>query len=107
MAMKPRYLGEWSRSRDDCMLCEMQKKTHWYIETPQFVVAEKLSGGPFIVLKDHKKTIDSDEEWAAQHLSEVVFGEDIELDVRMGMVPDHWHAHIIESDDDRAALANE
>lgn len=93
------YEGDWENAQDDCMLCEMEKKTHWYIETPRFVVAEKLGGGPFIVFKEHRESLDEDEWRAAENLVEVLF-DDFELEIRMNLVPDHWHAHIVTPEDD-------
>lgn len=107
MALTARHKSDWVHPRDDCMLCEMEQKTHWYIETQTFVVAEKLSGGPFVVAKRHTTELTDEEWWRARHVSELMFGEDIELDVRMGMVPDHWHAHIVTDDTDPASLDNE
>jgi hypothetical protein len=72
----------------------MDKRTEWHLETPSFVIAEKLSGGPFVVSKTHQKSL-SDEEWDhMEHVVGVCFDE-FELDVRMNLVPCHFHAHII------------
>jgi len=106
--MKERtYTKQWKNVREDCMLCEMEEKTEWHIETPTFVLAEKLTGGPFIVVKRHTKELTDAEWWRAQHLADLWNGEPVELDVRMGMVPDHWHAHIVTEDTDVADLQNE
>lgn len=86
------------------MLCEMEKRTEWYIETPSFVVAEKLGGGPFVVSKSHKKKLTDDEWKRAEHLVGLLF-DDFELVVRMNLVPDHWHAHIVT--DERVDLSDE
>jgi hypothetical protein len=81
------------------MLCEMDKRTEWHIETPSFVIAEKLSGGPFIVSKNHEKQL-SDERWErAEHLVSLLY-DDYELDVRMNLVPSHFHAHITTDNTD-------
>lgn len=87
-------MSDWSNVHDECMLCEMEKRTKWYLETDDFVIAEKLSGGPFIVLKDHEEEL-SDEEWEDAEETVGLLYDDFSLDVRMGMVPDHWHAHIV------------
>jgi len=107
MAMNPRHKSGWKHPRHDCMLCDMEKKTEWYIETPTFVVAEKLGGGPFIVAKRHTTDLTDAEWWRARHLAGLVFDGDIELDVRMGMVPDHWHAHIVTDTTADVSLDNE
>jgi hypothetical protein len=82
----------------------MEKKTEWHIETPRFVIAEKLSGGPFIVLKHHKTQLSEKEENAAHRLVSLLY-DDYELAVRMNLVPDHYHAHIIT--DSNIDLSNE
>lgn len=79
------------------MLCDMEKKTKWYDETEDFVVAESLGGGPFIIIKNHKVEIDEDELEQAHKLVREIFGEH-ELTVRMNTVKDHWHAHITTKD---------
>lgn len=92
---KGEYSGNWRNVQEDCMLCRMPKKTHWYIETPDFVIAEKLGGGPFIVAKHHTKELDELDAEKAQRLVELLFGEEAETRVLMNLVKDHWHAHII------------
>ena len=73
----------------------MSKKTEWYIETTEFVVAEKLGGGPFIVSKKHEQEL-SKEKWErAEHLVGLVY-DGFDLRVVMRHCPDHWHAHIQE-----------
>lgn len=95
---KKKYEDNWSNVQNDCMLCEMEKKTKWYIETPDFVVAEKLGGGPFIVSKTHQKELSDEESEKMRHLVELLFGKDAETRVIMGMCPNHYHAHIIADD---------
>jgi hypothetical protein len=71
----------------------MDKVTDWYLETPKWVVAEKLGGGPFVVFKRHKKEL-SDDEWEEmERIVSLVF-EDFKLDVIMAHCPNHFHAHI-------------
>ena len=104
MTLDARYKGHWENVQDDCMLCEMEKRTEWHIETPRFVVAEKLGGGPFIVSKEHTTEL-SEEGWtAAKRLVSLLY-DDFELVVKMNLVEDHWHAHIIT--DDTIDLSNE
>jgi hypothetical protein len=81
------------------MLCEMEKRTEWYLETKDWVVAEKLGGGPFVVYKSHQKEL-SDEEW--QDMERVVgkVFDEFDISVRMNLVPDHWHGHLVLRDDD-------
>lgn len=92
--LKSRARGNWKNVQDDCMLCEMEKRTEWHIETQEFVIAEKLSGGPFIVSKKHEEELSDERRDRAERLVDLLF-DDFALDVRMGMVPDHWHAHIV------------
>jgi hypothetical protein len=97
--LEARYEGGWQRVRDDCLLCEMEKRTHWYLETPHFVVAEKLGGGPFVVYKSHQETL-SDEEWGRmEHAVEMAGFDDFEIAVRMNLVEDHWHGHIVTDEE--------
>lgn len=97
--LKARHKGGWKYVEDDCMLCEMEKRTEWYLETKDFVIAEKLGGGPFIVSKWHEEEL-SDERWdRAERLTALLF-DDFELVVRMNLVPDHWHAHLVFPDED-------
>jgi len=94
MRVRSDYEGRWEDVQDDCMLCEMEKRTEWYLETRDWVVAEKLSSGPFIVYKKHTKSLTDDEWDRMEHIVGLVY-DDFEIDVRMGMVPDHWHGHIL------------
>ena len=98
MTLDARYKGHWKNVQDDCMLCEMEKRTEWYIETTEFVIAEKLGGGPFIVSKRHEQGL-SKEKWErAEHLVGLVY-DDFELVVKMNLVKNHWHAHLIIKDE--------
>lgn len=87
----------WDNVDKTCILCEMEKLTKWYKETDDFLVAEKLSGGPFIVIKEHKEEINEDELDDAHNLVSDLFGKH-EFTVRMNLVEDHWHAHISTQD---------
>lgn len=89
-----RYSGNWDNVKDDCMLCEMDKVTDWYLETPNWVVAQKLGGGPFIVLKRHKTELTQDEEKQMKHVVGLVYDK-FETRVLMNVVEDHYHAHIL------------
>ena len=95
MTVESRYKGNWQNTQDDCMLCEMEKRTEWHIETPRFVIAEKLQGGPFIVSKRHEEELDEQKRERAEHLVGLLY-DDFDLQVLMHRVPDHWHAHIVE-----------
>jgi len=89
-----RYSGKWRNSKEDCPLCEMEKKTEWHLETNDWVIAEKLGGGPFIVYKRHTDSL-SDDEWdTMERVVSLLFNE-FEITVHMGMVEDHWHGHIL------------
>lgn len=92
--LESRYSGHWENVQPDCLLCEMEKRTEWYLETKDWVVAEKLGGGPFVVYKRHQTEL-SDEEWKdMERVVGKVFDEEFELDVIMAHCPNHFHAHI-------------
>lgn len=77
------------------MLCEMEKQTTWHFETQRWVIAEKLGGGPFIVSKTHQKAL-SDEEWQEmERMIRLAGFEEYDIAVRMNMVENHFHAHIL------------
>lgn len=104
MTMDARYAGNWEKVQHDCLLCEMDKKTEWYIETKDWVVAEKLGGGPFVVYKRHTKELSEDEWDDMERIVSHVF-EDFEIRVLMNLVKDHWHGHIVT--DEQADLEGE
>lgn len=86
----------WDNVNSDCMLCEMEKRTKWYNENEDFVIAEKLGGGLFIVIKEHKDEISDEElEDAKEIINNTFKGIEYDLRVLMNMVKNHWHAHII------------
>lgn len=91
---KKRYAGNWRNVQDGCMLCEMEKRTDWHLETQDWVVAEKLGGGPFVVYKKHQENL-SDEEWAdMERVVGKVFDE-FNVRVLMNIVEEHWHGHLV------------
>jgi len=94
--LKTRYEGGWRNVQDDCMLCEMEKRTEWHLETQDFVIAEKLGGGPFIVSKHHETQLSDERRERAERLVGLLY-DDFELVVRMNLVKEHWHAHITTS----------
>lgn len=83
----------------------MEKKTKWHKETDDFVIAEKLIGGSFIILKNHKENISDNKLAEAHKLVEDIFGEH-KFRVMMNIVTNHWHAHIITDEKDQV-LNNE
>lgn len=87
------YEGHWENVYDGCMLCRMDKRTEWYLETQDWVIAEKLGGGPFVVSKTHQKELSEDEWDEMERIVGLVF-DDFELDVVMAHCPNHYHAHI-------------
>lgn len=98
MAIEQKYKGGWENVQEDCLLCEMEKKTDWHLETQDWVVAEKLGGGPFVVSKRHQKEL-SDEEWEEmERIVGFVFDE-FTVRVMMSLVKDHWHGHLITDED--------
>jgi len=94
--LKARYEGGWQNVQPDCLLCEMEKKTEWHIETQDFVIAEKLQGGPFIVSKRHEQELSDERRERAERLVALLY-DDFDLQVQMNLVKDHWHAHIVEA----------
>lgn len=88
-----RYKGNWENVEDDCMLCQMPKRTEWYLETRDWVIAEKLSGGPFVVSKTHTDSLTEGEWDDMERVVEKVFDE-FSVEVRMNLFPNHVHAHI-------------
>ena len=92
-SIKSKAAGHWRNVKDDCMLCDMEKKTHWWVETPRLVIAEKLGGGPFVVWKEHKAELSADEWEAVRHTCGIVFDE-FELEVIMAHCSEHHHAHL-------------
>ena len=98
------YEDHWENVQNDCPLCEMDKRTEWHLETRDWVIAEKLGGGPMVVYKTHKTEL-SDEEWSdMERVVGKVFDE-FDIRVLMGVVEDHWHGHIIV--DENIDLSNE
>jgi hypothetical protein len=87
-------IDSWQNVQNDCMLCEMEKRTDWYIETRDFVVAEKLGGGPFVVVKEHKKQLD-EWEWLEMERTVGMVFKEFNVRVMMNIVEDHWHGHLI------------
>lgn len=92
--VEERYTGHWENVQDDCMLCQMDKRTEWYLETQDWVVAEKLGGGPFVVSKTHTQELFEDEWAEMERIVGLVF-DDFEIVVVMSHCPNHWHAHIV------------
>jgi len=93
--IKPRYEGGWKYVEDDCQLCEMEKKTEWHLETKDFVIAEKLQGGSFIVSKHHETQLSDQRRKRAERIVSLLY-DDFDLQVLMNHVEDHWHAHIVK-----------
>ena len=105
MTVSKRYIGHWDNAKEHCMLCEMEKKTEWHLETPNFVVAEKLGGGPFVVVKEHVKELTKSQYRQMQHVVGLLY-DDFEIVVRMNLVKDHWHGHI-RTENQRKSLQDE
>ena len=94
----------WDNVEEDCLLCEMDKRTEWHLENKDLVIAEKLGGGPFVVWKEHKKELTEDE-WDVVEDAVGQLYDEFELDVRMNLVEKHHHCHIIT--DGSVDLTNE
>lgn len=91
--LKSRYKGNWENVQDGCELCEMEERTEWHLETQDFVIANTLSGSPFIVSKRHETELSDERRDKAERLVRLLYGEH-ELEVIMAHCPNHWHAHI-------------
>lgn len=92
----------WQNADDNCMLCQMEEKTHWYTENDFCVVADTLGRNPhpFVVSKRHGAEPTQLELEQMRETVENTFPDrDFTLDVRMGMVPNHFHAHVVFEDD--------
>jgi hypothetical protein len=85
----------------------MPKRTEWYLETRDWVIAEKLSDGEaFVVSKTHTDSL-SEEEWDdMERVVGKVFDE-FSVEVRMNLCPNHWHGHLMINNDDTVDLSNE
>lgn len=93
MTLDARYKGGWKYTKEDCMLCHMEKKTEWHLETKDFVIAEKLQGGPFIVSKHHEAELSKERRERAERLVSLLYN-DFKLQVLMNICESHWHCHI-------------
>ena len=84
---------------DDCPLCDLQKKTHWYIETPWVIVCDCLTcEKPLAVLKRHTMTPTKQEiskmESALAGIANAVYGQnEWRLRREQRNIPDHIHFH--------------
>lgn len=90
------YGGNWHNVQHDCQLCKMDKRTDWYIETQDWLVADTLGGGPFVVVKEHTDTLSGKQWRRMRDIVGLVF-DDFEITVLMNLCPDHWHGHITTS----------
>lgn len=88
------YTGYWENVQDDCMLCQMDERTQWYLETRNWLIAEKLGGGPFVIYKEHTDSL-SDEEWNDMERVVGKLFDSFEVVVKMNLVEDHWHGHLV------------
>jgi len=75
----------------------MEKRTEWYLETKDWIVAEKLAGGPFVVFKTHREEITDSEYRDMERIVDHVF-DDYRFHKLMNIVEDHFHAHILTDD---------
>lgn len=97
----------WDNPQDDCPLCEMAEETHWYHEDRKVVIADALSTDePFVVLKSHTTDPTDFDLGYAEGVSEYLFGE-CDFSVKMNVVDDHWHAHIVDPEVDPDHLKDE
>lgn len=92
----------WENVQQDCMLCEMEERTKWYYEDENVVIAEKLTGGPFVVWKEHKEELAEEERKYVEKKVREFAGSDYTLAVLMNICEHHWHAHIGQKSPGRA-----
>ncbi len=92
--IESRYSDNWRNVQEGCALCEMEKRTHWYLETQDWVVAERLGGGPFVIYKRHQQEL-SDDEWKDMERVVGKVFDDFHVKVLMNVIEDHWHGHLI------------
>lgn len=93
----------WHNVQDDCMLCEMDKRTKWYYEDDVVVLADTLGPNPhpFVVLKSHDAEATVWEKGYITAIAKATFPDrELSLDYRGGLVPDHYHIHIVFEDGD-------
>lgn len=96
----------WTNEQDDCPLCNMEPRTDWFYEDETIVIANTISGHPFVILKRHQTECPDE---ILEHASEVVqslFG-DHEFRTRMNKVPDHFHTHVVEPTESEDHLVKE
>lgn len=93
------HKGQWDNVQDECVLCRMKKQTEVYLETPSLVVAEKMSGGSFVVWKEHKKQLYEDEMTSVENVVDLLFDE-WEINVTTNICESHWSAHILTQEED-------
>lgn len=81
----------------DCAFCPMEKRTDWWYEDDDCIIANKPTGEPMAVLKEHT-TDPTDEQLEHLHncVEELCGGHSFQI--IMDHVPNHFHAHIIEYD---------
>ena len=83
-----------------CPLCILDRRTHWYRETPRWIILDcETCGVPMAVWREHSEDISEDEKTAMlEELSRTAdrqLGEGRwRLDSIRRMIPDHphWHA---------------
>lgn len=96
----------WEDPDENCMLCHMDQRTHWYYEDERIVIADALNGHPFVVMKRHDESCPDELIEHAHEVAKEVFGEH-EFDTRMHAIPDHFHTHIVDPDEVPKHLKNE
>lgn len=83
-----------------CLLCTLERRTHWYTETPQWIILQcDTCAVPMAVWREHTEAIPEAEK--AAMLAELARVADIELgagrwwlDSIRRLIPKHphWHA---------------
>jgi len=82
-----------------CLLCDMERKTHWYFENEKWIVCDCLTcgiGNPMIVRKKHgfkEDPGDFDEAWK---ICKELFGEKfVGFRKTMRSIKTHLHWHLL------------
>lgn len=93
MTLTPPHKKGWTDANRDCDLCNMEKRTEWHMETTNFVIADTLSGTPFIVSKQHEEELSADRRAKMERLLDLMY-DDWSMTVTMDQYPEHWHGHL-------------
>ena len=81
----------------ECELCNLEKKTHWYIECDDFVVCDcTVCGVPQVVLLEHTMTPRAEVLIKMENALRAIAQEKMlsfVIDKQQRKIPDHLHWH--------------